>query len=189
MDEILEGLKRAGRAAFRTREYAALLGKPGYARLVLHRLHVKGKLRKVRNGWWAFPDALPESVACEISTPCYLSFFSALALHGLTTQMPRGIQLAVARKPKAYAVFGMRVKEFNVGKRRFGGFVQKEGLFLATPEKAFADCLLFPRACPQIVLYEALPEIDVEKVKQLALTRAAKARLRRLVKHAGQERD
>lgn len=189
MDEILAKLRKSGRAAFRTREYAALLGKGAYARLVLHRLKAKGELALVRNGWWAFPDALAEAVACEISKPCYVSFHSALFLHGLTTQTPRGIQVAVARRTKPYEVFGLKVKEFKIAKSLFKGFSAKDGVLLASPEKAFADCILLPRTCPDFILSEVIKKIDMEKVKRLLSSKAAVKRMEGVLRNAGKERS
>jgi predicted transcriptional regulator of viral defense system len=185
MDGILTALKKAGRAAFRTREYAALLDKKGYARLVLHRLKKNGEIVLIKNGWWTFPDAMPEAVACEISAPCYISFHSALFLHGLTTQTPMRIQVAVARKTKRYSVLGMEVKEYKV--KSIGDFSRKDGILLASPERAFADCLTLPRTSPDIVLIEAVRKIDVEKAKKLVSSAAAQKRLRRAIRHAKQE--
>ena len=183
MDEILSSLRKSGRSAFRTREYAALLGKPAYARVVLHRLKQKGGLLLVRRGWWAFPDAMAEAIACEMSQPAYVSFHSALALHGLTTQQPRAVQLAVARNGRSYVAAGTQVREYRVG--RFTGFSRKDGILLASPEKALADCLEHPRACPGIVVEEAIGQADAQKTAQLLGTEAAKRRLRGLL-HAKQ---
>lgn len=180
MDKILAEFRKSGRSAFWTREYAALLGKPSYARLNLHRLKARNELVSVRNGWWAFPDALPEAVACEISKPCYLSFHSALYLHNLTTQIPRLIQLAVVRYGRSYRVFGNLVKEYKINRGAFNNFSSKGGLLLASPEKAFADCLNLPRSCPEIVLREVLPEVNRTKVKDFILP-AAKKRFERLL--------
>ncbi|MFH1224650.1 MAG: hypothetical protein V1676_02495 [Candidatus Diapherotrites archaeon] len=187
MNDILQKMKKAGRAAFRTREYAAMLGKKGYARLALHRLNVRGEIVPVKNGWWAFPDAIPEAAACEISKPCYVSFHSALFLHGLTTQAPRNIQLAVTRKTKKYRIFGMEAKEYKIKKGQFAGFLRKDGILLAQPEKAFADSIMLPRTCPDIVLTEAAKKIDIAQAKGFLEGAAAEKRLRRVLKHAKQE--
>lgn len=180
MDEVLEGFVKAGRHAFRTREYAALLGKPLYARQVLHRLKVRGKLLGVRKGWWAFPGAPPEAVACEISAPAYLSFHSALHLHGLTTQVPHTIQLAVTRFGRSYSILGRTVREYKVQKRFFNGFSAQDGVLIARPEKALADCLNVPRACPQMVVVEALDGVDSTRVG-CSLTKAGQERLARFL--------
>jgi len=186
MDEILKAMKKTGKAAFRTREYAALLGKKVYARLVLHRLKEKREIISIKNGWWAFPDAMPEAIACELSKPGYISFHSALSLHGLTTQSSRKVQIAVLRNAKKYKILGMEAKEYKIKKNQFNTFYRKDNLLLATPEKAFADCLLIPRACPDIVLTEALDKVDVSKLKSL-ITPIAEKRLKRLMRYAKQK--
>lgn len=178
-------LKNKGRSAFRTREYAALLGKGGYGRLVLHRLKSKGELLSAKKGWLAFPGAIPEAVACEISNPCYVSFHSALFLHGLTTQTPRKVYVAVARRTRSYSLFGMEVVEVKVKKDRFNNFSRKDGVLLASPEKAVADCISAPRACPEAVVAEAAGRVDVEKVKSLLESNAALKRFRRVIRDAG----
>jgi len=152
--------------AFRTREFSAALGKSaGYARLVLHRLKKRGELENLKRGWWAQPNALPEEVAAIISYPCYVSFQSALYGHGLTTQLPLKVQIVVSRKARKYAVFSTRVQEYRVPKQAFNGYDVRKGLPLATPEKAFADCLRLPRSCPAIILVEALPKLGEEKIR------------------------
>jgi len=186
MDEILQGFRRAGRVAFRTREYAALLGKPNYARLVLHRLKAKGGLILVKRGWWAFPDALPEAIACDMSQPAYVSFHSALFLRNLTTQMPRIVQLAVARNAKTYLVGKICVKEYRVGRTQFTGFYRMDGVLVASSEKAVADCLAHPRACPEIIIKEAIGSVDAGKVTKMLVSAAAKRRFARLMKDARQ---
>lgn len=188
MDTILRALKQAGRAAFKTREYAAMLGKEGYARLVLHRLKKKNEIISIRNGWWAFQDSTPEAIACEMSAPCYLSFHSALFLHGLTTQIPRKIQIAVLRKTKTYPVLDVEVKEYRVKKAQFNNFYRKDSILLASPEKAFADAINLPRTCPAFILVEALEKVNVDAVRKLLLTSAPNRRLKRLIKNAKQKR-
>lgn len=184
LDEILLAFKKAGTAAFRSREYAALLGKKAYARLVLHRLKNRGEIVFVRNGWWAFPDSVVEAIASEVSKPCYVSFHSALFLNGLTTQIPAIVQIAVARKPKNYKIFERSVKEFRIQKSQFNGFYRKEGVLLASPEKAFFDALALPRTCSEIVLLEALKKLDIDKINPRTI--AEKKRLKRLIKNVEQ---
>lgn len=183
MNAILSVFKNSGRAAFSTREFASLLGKRDYARLLLHRLKKSGVIVSVRNGWFAFPNHLPEAIACEVSKPAFVSFHSALYLHGLTTQTPQFVQLAVSRNAKFYFALGTKVKEYKVKRTQFNGFFLREGVLLASPEKAFADCLNLPRTCPEIVLREALPEVQVELVKKL-LSKQGLKRLKELVENA-----
>ena len=181
-------IKKAGRSAFRTREYAALVGNKAYAKLALHRMGRKGGIALVRRGWWAFPDAIPEAVAGEVSKPCYVSFHSGLYLHGLTTQTPREVQVAVARNARKYSALGANVREVKVNKSAFNNFSVKEGIALASPEKALADCVSRPSMCPGIVLVEASRKVNVEKVRELVTSKIARKRLEEVVKNAGKER-
>jgi predicted transcriptional regulator of viral defense system len=169
MDKILEEMKKAGRQAFRTREYAALLGKPDYARIVLHRLNKKGEIFKIKNGHWAFAEAQIEAIACEMSKPSYVSFHSALYLHRLTTQIPLKVQLAVARNAKKYRIKKEAVQEYRIPVLSFNHATIKNegGIIIATPEQAFADCLLIKRSCPAIILIEAKASIKIDEVKKM----------------------
>jgi predicted transcriptional regulator of viral defense system len=189
MDKILELFKKSGRSAFSTREYSALLGKGAYARLSLSRHRRRGEISRIKNGWWAFSGATPEAAACEASKPCYVSFMSALALHGLTTQIPRMVQLAVARTPRKYEIFGVPAVEYRV--KGLSGFGRRDGILLATPEQALADCLEHPRACPAIVVSEAAGKINAWEIRA-RLSPAAKRRLasaQRSQKWAGVSND
>ncbi len=188
MDDILTSLKKAGRHAFRTREYSNLLSKGAYARLVLHRLKLKNEIISIKNGWWAFADSSLEAIACEISKPAYVSFHSALFLHGLTTQVPRCIQIATTRKTKKYSVCNIKVIEFKIPKKSFNNFYSKNGVLLASKNKAFADCISLPRSCPDIILYEALDDITVDEVRSFLYTAQAQKRLKRVLSYVKQKR-
>ncbi len=167
MDKVLAGFGKLGKAAFSSREYAALLGRRGYARLALHRLKKRGVIASVKRGWWAFSGAVPEAVACVVCAPCFLSFHSALHFHGLTTQIPRVVQVAVARNARGFEFAGNVVREYKIKKEGFNNFAARDGLLVATPEKAFADCLNVPRACTKTVLAEAAGGVDLGAVKKL----------------------
>ncbi|MFH1785853.1 MAG: hypothetical protein ABH842_05480 [Candidatus Micrarchaeota archaeon] len=186
MNAIIELLRK--KAAFSTKEFLSMIKRAGYGRVLLYRLKEKKIIVPIKNGWWAFPNSLPEAIACEMSKPCYLSFHTALFLHGLTTQSPRTIQLAVARKSKKYSILGSVVNEYKIKKEQFQKFYRKDNLLLATPEKAFSDAIHLPRSCPDIVLFEAMGSIDLVLVEALLSSKAAKKRLKRLIKNARSQR-
>ena len=152
---------------FRAREFiAALGGRSEYAYVALNRLKKKGIIESATIGWWAKRGAAAEEIAAAISYPCYLSFHSALHAHGLTTQIPRFVQLAVCRKARKYGFASGETREYRVKKNEFSEFEVKEGVPIATPEKAFADCLRIPRACPAIILAEAMEKVNIWEVKK-----------------------
>lgn len=171
IDNMLSKMK----PAFRAREFISELGgKAAYAYVALNRLKRAKKIGSVRNGWWAKAGTAPEEIASAVSYPCYLSFHSALHAHGLTTQIPRYVQLAVCRKARKYGFIGGEAREYRVKKEEFREFEIREGIPIAMPEKAFADCLRFPRACPNAILAEAMDGVDVWKVKKMCNKRMLK---------------
>ncbi len=171
IDEILSKL----RPVFRAREFIALLGgKAAYAYVALNRLKRARKIESIRNGWWAKTGATPEEIASAVSYPCYVSFHSALYMHGATTQIPRFVQLAVCRKAKKYRFAAGEAREYRIKKEEFGGFEVKNGMPMANLEKAFADCLRIPRACPGAILAEALDRVNVWEIKKMCNKRMLK---------------
>jgi predicted transcriptional regulator of viral defense system len=171
IDDVLSEMK----PVFRAREFiSALGGKAAYAYVALHRLKRAKRIEGIRNGWWAKAGATPEEIASAVSYPCYLSFHSALHAHGLTTQIPRFVQLAVCRKARKYGFEGGEAREYRIKKEEFGGFEVKEGIPIASPEKAFADCLRIPRACPNAILSEAIGGVDIWEVKKACNKRMLK---------------
>ncbi|PIU02799.1 MAG: hypothetical protein COT55_01665 [Candidatus Diapherotrites archaeon CG09_land_8_20_14_0_10_32_12] len=183
MNEIIGKIKSSGRAAFRTKEFAVLLGKKEYARQVLHRLKEKNELISIKKGWWAFPDAMPEAVACELFMPCYISFHSALYLHGLTTQIPKKVQLAVTKNSRSISVFGVQIKKYKIKQKEFNSFCKKDNLLLASKEKAFADAVNYPRSCPEIVLKEAISCVELKQVRTYLNSEESRRRFLRLIKY------
>ncbi len=172
---------------FRVREFAAVQGKGiAYARVALHRQKLAGRIVQAKQGWWAKQGVLPLEAASAISYPCYVSFLSALALHGLTTQSSGVVQLAVCRRARKYSAMGEGVQEYKLPKEAFAGFVVDNGVPIAEAEKAFADCLRLPRACPAVVLSESLLKLDGKKIRRHCSKRML-ARLAKVEKEAGAE--
>ncbi len=182
---VMAFLRKAGKKTISTKQAYALFDSRGYARLALSRLKKRGALKPVRNGWWALSDASAEEVACEISAPCYISFHSALYLAGMTTQIPGSVQVAILRqRPRTYRVFGTVVREIRLKNREeFRSFAKTDGIVCATTPKATADCLNYPRTCPQTVVVEALERVGADEVEPL-LSKGGKKRFRRLMRRA-----
>jgi predicted transcriptional regulator of viral defense system len=87
-------------ALFRSRDAA----KAGISRTALSRLVERGQLVRVARGVYRLPEAreVDSIAAFSIAHPgAVLCLLSALALHGLTTQSPRQIWLAIGNKATA----------------------------------------------------------------------------------------
>lgn len=144
-------LKELGKCAvFRARTVAELTGaSPAYARLVLQRLAKAGQVLRIgRDAYTVHRDAF--LVASRMAWPSYISVWSALRYHNLTEQVPHAVWVVTARKRRAEVRFAdtlimfIRTKPrllFGYGKVDYRGFE----VFMADPEKAVIDSLLFRR--------------------------------------------
>jgi predicted transcriptional regulator of viral defense system len=128
----------------RTGEVAAVLRtSQSHASRAMRRLAAQGLARRVSHGLWIVGQAPvdPRLLADEITRPhpSYVSFASALSAHGMIDQVPREISLASLddskRQRTAVGTFVVR----HVPPELFGGWTDRDGIKLATPEKALFD--------------------------------------------------
>lgn len=177
-ESILRYVKKLGRVVFTTREVYAVSGK-SLSSVVqgLNHLCRQGALVKIRRGVWAEPSVTPTSPFRIIPNlpggqRTYLSFVSALHLHGIIEQIPHVItcaSLAHTRTVKtAIGIFSIhRIAPFF-----FFGFdwYNKNGEFLvAEPEKALLDCLYLSGR--KGIQYRHFPELHFPKSFSFKKTR------------------
>jgi len=143
-------IQKVGRPAFTTHELVALSGRSGSTvTQCLKRLVQQGLLMKLYRGIWA--EARARKLSPFEILPClfprqrvYVSFITALHLHGIIEQIPQVMTLA---SPSHTRTLRTQVGVFSVHQMApafFDGFdwYQGEGSFLiATPEKALIDSL------------------------------------------------
>ncbi|NJD27535.1 MAG: MarR family transcriptional regulator [Chloroflexi bacterium] len=156
-------LRRIGQPFVTTAEAAAAFGQsPSAASRTLARLAQAGLIRRIRHGQWSLePTPDPFAYASWLTTPLpsYVSLYSALAQHGLITQVPRVIYVAsLARTQEITTSIGT----FSVHQLQpalFTGFTIERGVAMATPEKAVFDSLYLARA--RSGRFAGLPEIEL----------------------------
>lgn len=82
------------------------------------------------------------AAANRIQTPSYVSLTTALGYYNLTTQQQRGIVESIAlKRTKSVSVLDFVFSYTLIQKDLYSGFELKDGFFIATPEKALADCI------------------------------------------------
>ncbi|MBS3917637.1 MAG: hypothetical protein KG012_01990 [Deltaproteobacteria bacterium] len=102
-----------------------------------------------------------ETLAAQIYLPNYLSFESALAGYGILNLIPYTATFATPRKTKKFLLRKQAVEFRQITRDLFFGFEMKNGIYIASPEKAFLDEIyLFTRG--KVTL--DLDEIDVKKL-------------------------
>ncbi|MGB7568387.1 MAG: hypothetical protein WBM07_11025 [Chitinivibrionales bacterium] len=149
-EPILKYVKKLNRAIFTTREVHAVSGKSlsGVVQGLNH-LSTIGALVKIRRGVWAEPSRDPISPFSIIpflpaGHRTYLSFISALHLHGIIEQIPQTISCASIAHTH---IFKTTVGTFSIHRIApdfffgFDWYKQTGDFLVAEPEKALLDCL------------------------------------------------
>ena len=143
-------IRKLGRPVFTTHELRSLSGKSASTLVqCLNRRVEQGLLAKVYRGVWTEPGAKALS-AFEIipylfpRQRVYVSFITALHMHGMVEQIPQVITLASTSHSKVLRTSAGVFSVHQIAPAFFDGFdwYQGEGSFLiAEPEKALIDSL------------------------------------------------
>ena len=147
---IMVFIKKAGRPVFTTHELTALSGKsPSTVIQSLNRLVEQGLLVKIYRGVWSEPG--PRAISPFEIIPhlfprqrVYVSFITALHLHGIVEQIPQVITLASTAHTNTLRTKTGVFSVHRIAPAFFDGFdwYKGEGNFLiAEPEKALIDSL------------------------------------------------
>jgi predicted transcriptional regulator of viral defense system len=138
-----------GRPVFSSRELSSVSGKsPSAVSQGLAFLSRQGLAVKVAHGLWAVGVSAPSPYSLiPYLLPrqrTYVSFTSALHLHGIIEQIPQVVTLAsVAHSAEIKTASGQFVVH-HIAPSFFCGFgwrKEGEGFLIAEPEKALVDCL------------------------------------------------
>ncbi|MBU0951716.1 MAG: hypothetical protein KKH91_02645 [Elusimicrobia bacterium] len=174
----VEYIRRLGRPVFTTRELSDISGKSMSAvSQALNYLSQHTIAKKIYRGIWV--EAADKPLSPYMVIPhlfrggrVYVSFLSALHLHGIIEQIPQTITLAsTAHTRKIKTTVGTFIvhkisPKFFAG---FGWYKGSESFLIAEPEKALADCLyLFTRKKKQ---YGFFPELNLKKPFDVNKTR------------------
>ncbi len=161
------------------------LAEAGIPRMILTRLCRKHRLNRLGRGLYALPDAditenhsmaevarrIPHAIVCLLS---------ALRFHGLTTQAPFEVWIAIdwkARKPKVEAIplrvvrFSGRVKTYGVEEH----IVENVKVRVTSAAKTVVDCFRYRKKIGLDVALEALRDYRRTRKSRDELWHAAKA--------------
>jgi predicted transcriptional regulator of viral defense system len=84
-----------------------------------------------------------ENLAAQLYIPNYLSFESALAKYGILNLIPYTLTFATTRKTRKYILQNREVEFRQIASKLFFGFEMRNGIYIASPEKAFLDEVYF----------------------------------------------
>lgn len=106
-----------------------------------------------------------------LQVPSYVSFSTALAFHGWTTQQPRNwYESATWRRTSSIDVRGVHFAHRKIQQRLYFGFVKEEGFFVAEPEKALLDAAYLASLGRYALDWNALDSerLDMQRLLDLA---------------------
>ena len=149
---LLDRMEAEGFVVFTTSDARRVLGVGrADAHRILSRMASKGHLVRLERGKYIDARSAREmdvlEVVPHIVEPSYLSLWTGLHLHGLTTQVPRTVFVIVTSPRRGLDVMGSPVRFVSVRHSLFFGYARHGGHVVAEVEKLLLDCLLFPQHC------------------------------------------
>ena len=129
------------------------------ANFLLHRYAQKGFVLRLRQGLYAFPDAIPSElfIANKLYEPSYVSLEFALSYHGIIPENVYEITSVTTKSTRRFKSLGKIYSYRRIKKSAFTGYtlMSQNGFtfFIAEPEKAFVDTSYFR-------LYDGLPPLS-----------------------------
>lgn len=146
----LEILRKLDRPLIRTGEAAAVLGiSVSNASHLLASLQDAGSVMRISPGRWSMaPQPSPYLVASWLTDPypSYVSLYTALWRRGVITQVPRTIYVVSLANTKTVRTPVGTYSIHRLPPELFGGYEERDGERIATPEKAVFDSLYLARA-------------------------------------------
>lgn len=142
--QLIQVLAGYQQSYFSISDLEKILGITGSSLYVtIHRLIKNGVLVKLSRGVFQIASQADqiEQVANQLYYPSYLSFESALAIHGILSQQPYQLSLATTLKSKQMTLGWQRVVYHQLKPALFFGYVLEQGRYVAEPEKAVLDQL------------------------------------------------
>lgn len=178
--EFLRALESNGLKTFDLNDAVKIIRKPaGYVSMFLSSI---GEIKRIERGKYYVDGTDPYVIASNLLHPSYISLISALGYYKSITQMPVEIDVMALRQHKALSIEGYRVRFFKIKRRRFFGYGNDDGVFIATPEKAIIDCLSFNVDFFYVSEgFKRLREsLDVTKIKEYAKIMGGRALISKL---------
>jgi predicted transcriptional regulator of viral defense system len=189
----LERLRESGLGAFFR---PTQVETAGLTRDHLRGLLRSGKVERIAHGLYRFSDAEPTehyslAMACARIPRSVVCLLSALRVHGIGTQSPPEIWLAIPHKARAPRLSGLRLRLVRFSGRAWT-FGVKETAFegvparITNPARTIADCFRFARLVGPEIAIEALDDAlrqrlvtvaDVSRAEEVLPSRRLRAAL------------
>ncbi len=181
---VIKAIGEINRPVFTTREVATIRqGRISSTSQSLSLLAEQGAINKIIRGVWALPSHPHFSPFAVISFLApghrvYLSFLSALHLHGLIEQIPQVIYAATTGRGRVITTSVGVYSLHQLSSRMFTGFDwygKRQDFLIAEPEKALVDSLYISSRKKK--RFGQFPEIDLKSAFDFKKTRTWAGRI------------
>ncbi len=141
--ELLNKLEEYNINIFRLQDIQMLFPNEKYLATDLKRLtDNKGIIRLFKGQYVLLNHKIStEEIVQQIYYPSYVSFQSALFIHGIVDQGPNQIVLATTNRQKSLSILGTQIQFNHIKPSLYFGYVFDKNIFMAEPEKAICDML------------------------------------------------
>lgn len=144
--ELLKTLQKINKPFYTIADMEKIIALPRESLYVaLKRWEIGGIIERVAQGIYVpmGSNISLENVAAQLYIPNYLSFESALTKYGILNLIPFTLTFATTRKTKKYTLQKQKIEFRQISPELFFGFGMKNGIYIASPEKAFLDQVYF----------------------------------------------
>jgi len=171
-----ESLLQIEKPFFSHEEVAHALNiQPASAAVLCSRYAKKGLLTRLKRGLYLRTETLRYleqtdifRIANFLQVPSYISLLTALSFYGISTQVQRGfIECISFKRTRAFQVREFSFHYVTIKLDLYGGFVKREGYFIALPEKAILDACYLASAGRYAF---DIPSLDFTKFNKKVLT-------------------
>jgi len=144
--ELLKTLQKINKPFYTIADMEKITALPRESLYVaLRRWEVGGIIERVAQGIYVpmGSNISLENVAAQLYIPNYLSFESALTKYGILNLIPYTLTFATTRKTKKYTLQKQKIEFRQISSGLFFGYEMRNGIYIASPEKAFMDQVYF----------------------------------------------
>jgi len=163
---------------FRIEDLVNLFGvRPESAHVLCARYVKDGLFVRIKNNFYVLEESWERLLAGDffkisnyLQVPSYISFMTALSYYEISTQVQRDFfESASLKRSAKFSARGVDFNFYKLKKKYYFGFIKKNDLFIATPEKALVDSIYLDSFGKYSVDASSLDlrKIDKDKVKQI----------------------
>ncbi|MCX5686575.1 MAG: hypothetical protein NTW09_03850 [Candidatus Omnitrophica bacterium] len=134
-------------------------------------VRLKRNIYVARESWDNLSEKDLFCLANVCQVPSYVSLMTALSYYGITTQVQRRfIESIAVKRTKEFIIDDTVFNYVKINRKMYGGFMKKDGFFIAAPEKALLDALYLKslRRYSFDVSSLDLSKLDTARLKELA---------------------